>query len=148
MLQKLKKSTTRSQKRVGRGYGSGKAKTSGRGTKGRKARGKVPLFFEGGALPLIKRMPMLKGMGKNKSFKAKPVEVDLKDLEVFAKGTTVDAQKLADEGIIKDNMMKRGFKVLGNGEITKALKIKGHATQGAVKKIEKAGGELIVEERK
>jgi len=147
MLDNLEKVTTKNQKRVGRGYGSGKAKTAGRGTKGRKARGKVPLFFEGGALPLIKRMPLLRGMGRNKSFKTKPIEVDLKDLDRFTKGTIVDAKKLADEGIISQNMVRRGVKILNNGEITKALKVKTFVTKGAALKIEKAGGEVVKEEK-
>ena len=64
-LPKIKKT---SKKRLGQGHGSGKVKTSGRGTKGQKARNKVPMYFEGGALPLIKRLPYRRGKGRNKSF--------------------------------------------------------------------------------
>ena len=67
-LNKLAKTTVKTKKRLGQGHGSGRVKTSGRGTKGQKARGKIPLRFEGGALPLIKRMPFHRGKGKNKGF--------------------------------------------------------------------------------
>ena len=67
-LENLTKVTDRKKKRLGQGHGSGRGKTGGRGTKGQKARGKVSLTFEGGALPLIKRLPFHRGKGKNKVF--------------------------------------------------------------------------------
>lgn len=143
MLNTLQKVTTKKQKRLGRGHGSGKVKTSGRGTKGTKARGSVPIFFEGGGLPLIKRLPVLRGKARNKSFIAKPIEVDLKDLEIFAKGTVVDVKALVANKIIDKKMEKNGVKILSNGEISKALKIKVSTTKGAREKIEKAGGEIL-----
>ncbi len=145
MLNSLSKSTTKGPKRLGRGHGSGKVKTSGRGTKGSKARGSVPIFFEGGGLPLIKRLPVLRGKARNKGFKVKPIEVDLEELEIFAKGTVVDIKALVTNNILEKNMEKYGAKVLGNGDITKALKVKVLVTKGARAKIEKAGGEVLVE---
>lgn len=68
-LSQLPKIVHRSKKRIGRGHGSGKVKTAGRGSKGQKARGKIPAGFEGGQLPLIKRLPLLRGKGKNISRK-------------------------------------------------------------------------------
>ena len=68
-LESLPKTTERRKKRLGLGHGSGRGKTAGRGTKGQRARGKIPISFEGGAIPLIKRLPFMRGKGKNKSFK-------------------------------------------------------------------------------
>ena len=145
MLNTLSKTTTKGPKRLGRGHGSGKVKTSGRGTKGSKARGSVPIFFEGGGLPLIKRLPVLRGKARNKSYKIKPIEVDLKDLDIFAKGTVVDIKALTSNNILDKSMEKYGAKVLGNGDVTKALKVKVPVTKGARVKIEKAGGEILTE---
>lgn len=142
-LHKLTKINKRSAKRIGRGYGSGKAKTSGRGTKGTKARGSVPLYFEGGALPLIKRLPVLRGKGRNKSFKQKPFEVNLSELNNLPKNTIVDISVLLKNNIVEKDAEKRGVKILGNGEISKALTFKVPATIGARKKIEEAGGEVV-----
>ena len=143
-LHNLPKTTKTAHKRLGLGHGSGRGKTSGRGTKGQKARRKIPMYFEGGALPLIKRMPFRRGKDKNYSLKGKPVIVNVSDLNKIAKDTVVDlkvlvAQRLANE---KD-AMKNGIKILGNGEITTALVIKGiPVTPGAKGKIEKAGGKV------
>src|SRR5689334_15636456 len=99
-LTSLQKIKARSKKRVGLGHGSGRGKTSGRGQKGLKARNSVPLDFEGGALPLIKRLPFLRGKGRNKSLKAKAFVVNVSALNVFSKGQTVDVETLAKEHMI------------------------------------------------
>ncbi len=117
-LHNLPKTTTKGLRRVGRGHGSGRVKTSGRGTKGQKARRDIKLHFEGGALPLIKRLPFLKGKGRNKHVKSAPVILNVKD---FA-----------------------GLKVLGDGEISVALIVKLPTSANAKTKIEKAGGEVVV----
>ena len=85
-LDQLPKITTKKKKRLGRGYGSGKGgHTVGRGAKGQKARGKVKLGFEGGQLPLIKRLPLKRGKGKFKSFKKKPLVVNVRFLNLLPK---------------------------------------------------------------
>src|SRR4029077_5343269 len=99
-LSHVEKLKTRSKKRVGQGHGSGRGKTSGRGTKGQKARNKVAIYFEGGALPLTKRLPFLRGKGRNRSLRAQPFAVNVQALNVFPKGATVDVEALAKQGIV------------------------------------------------
>ena len=142
-LNKLTKIKTNSKKRLGQGHGSGKVKTSGRGTKGQKSRNKVPLRFEGGSLPLTKRLPYLRGKGRNKSFRREPVEVNLKDLEGYTKNQIVDINSLSKKGIVKEvDAQEFGVKILGDGKITLPLTIKLPISQSAAKKIEKAGGKI------
>ncbi|HMZ52178.1 MAG TPA: 50S ribosomal protein L15 [Candidatus Sumerlaeota bacterium] len=131
-------------KRVGRGEGSGHGKTSGYGHKGsqaRSGRGKgYNAVFEGGQMPLVRRLP--KGGFKN-PFRVEYQVVNLGDLDKsFEKNATVDAESLKKAGLIG----KVGnVKILGNGELTKALKITAHkASASAVEKIEKAGGSFSV----
>src|SRR3972149_9853567 len=90
----LPKTTSKKKKRLGQGHGSGRVKTSGRGTKGQKARNKVSLTFEGGALPLIKRLPFRRGKGKNKVFKKKPIVINIKVLNLLKPQTVVDLKSL------------------------------------------------------
>jgi len=90
-LSNLPKITSKSKKRVGRGYGSGKGgHTSGRGQKGQKSRSKVPIWFEGGQLPLIRRTPFIKGKGRFKSIKPQPITINLTRLNNFKKDSTVN----------------------------------------------------------
>ena len=96
-LNKLSKTTATSKKRIGRGYGSGKGgHTSSRGAKGQKARSKVKLYFEGAPMrkSLIRRMPMLRGKLKNKSFQDQPIILNLKHLNLLPKGSVVDHKTL------------------------------------------------------
>mgnify|MGYP001617128588 FL=1 len=86
-LHTLSKVTARSKKRLGRGPGSGREKTSGRGTKGMNARNKSRLGYEGGQLPLIKRLPFIRGKSRNKSYNANPFVINVGDLAVLPKGT-------------------------------------------------------------
>lgn len=142
-LSKLSKTTTKSKKRVGRGYGSGRGKTAGRGTKGQKARGKVKLGFEGGQLPLIKRLPLQRGKGKFKSFKTKPLVVNVKLLNLLPKDEVVDLKTLVKYKILKEDEAKKfGVKILGDGELKKPLVVKLPCSKGAIEKIEKAGGKV------
>lgn len=142
-LNNLKKIKERSKKRIGHGHGSGKVKTAGRGTKGQKARTKVPLRFEGGALPLTKRLPYLRGKGRNKSFRKSPLVVNIKNLEVYSKNQTVDINSLVKKGIVKDREARSfGVKILGEGKITQSLTIKLPVSKSAAEKIEKAGGKI------
>lgn len=138
-LPKLKK---RSKKRLGQGHGSGKVKTGGRGTKGQKSRGKIPAYFEGGALPLIKRLPFRRGKGRNKSFNTGPLIVNIKYLNQFSV-KEVTLESLIKHKIIKESDAKEfGVKILGDGEIKQALIIRVPISISAAKKIEKAGGHI------
>ena len=127
--------------RKGRGAGSGNGKTAGY-HKGQKARsgGKIRIGFEGGQMPLARRLPK---RGFNNIFATKYVTIKVSDLEKFETGATVDAQALLDAGIISKTL--DGVKVLGNGELTKAVNVKVAAyTASAKEKIEKAGGKAEV----
>jgi len=134
--------STHVAKRKGRGTGTGNGKTAGRGHKGQKARsgGKVRVGFEGGQMPLARRIPK---RGFNNIF-AKPLTaVNVSELNVFENGTVVTAALLEEKGIIRD--CKFGLKVLSNGELTKKLTVKAAAFSGSAKaKIEEAGGKAEV----
>jgi large subunit ribosomal protein L15 len=131
------------KRRLGQGHGSGRVKTSGRGTKGQNARSSRSLTFEGGALPLIKRMPFRRGKGRNKLFKAKPIIVNVKFLNVFKTGTVVDLKALIGNHMVDEKEASiYGVKILGDGEIKNALTIKLPISKKAAKKIEKAGGHV------
>ena len=126
----------KSRTRVGRGESGKRGKTAGRGTKGQKARGQVPLYFEGGQMPLQRRMRKLKGFrNPNKEYFAL---VNVERLNEFRAGSVVTPDDLRNRGIAK----KRGrVKVLGEGDLTKKLTVKAHAfSLGAVEKIKEAGG--------
>src|SRR6185503_21115311 len=99
-LTALPQTVEKSMKRVGQGHGSGRGKTGGRGTKGQKARNKVAIYFEGGALPLTKRLPFLRGKGRNRSLQEKPFVINVQALNVFSKGATVDIESLAKQNIV------------------------------------------------
>lgn len=143
-LSSLNKITTKKKKRVGLGHGSGRGKTSGRGTKGLKARGSVPLDFEGGALPLIKRLPFLRGKGRNKSIQTKPQVVNVSALNILPKDATVDVATLAKHHLVKLEAAKlTGVKILGDGELNVALKVTVPTSKGAAEKIKTAGGSII-----
>ena len=129
-------------KRKGRGHATGNGKTAGRGHKGQKARsgGGVRIGFEGGQMPLARRIPK---RGFHNIF-AKPLEsVNVSALEKFEDGAVVDAKALLDAGIL--SKCTYGVKILGNGEITKKLTVKASAfSESAKAKIEAAGGKAEV----
>ena len=129
--------------RVGRGMGSGNGKTSGRGHKGQNARsgGGVRPGFEGGQVPLYRRLPKV---GFNNSRFAKQyVVVNVSELERFEDGTEVTRELLKDSGVI--SKYKDGVKILGRGELTKKLTVKvDKLSASAAEKIEKAGGKVEV----
>ena len=142
-LETLQKITKRKQKRLGQGHGSGRGKTAGRGTKGQKAKGNIPLSFEGGALTIIKRLPFMRGKGKNKSFKRGPIIVNVKVLNLLKKGTIVDVKSLIENKIVDSEYAKKhGVKILGDGDLNVSLIVKLPVSKGAFKKIEKAGGRV------
>lgn len=134
--------SVRDVKRIGRGHGSGHGKTAGKGHKGQWARsgGGVRPGFEGGQMPLARRIPK---RGFNNIFAKDYETVNVSDLEVFNDGVTVDAELLKAQGIIKKE--RDGIKVLGDGELTKNLTVKAAAFSASAKeKIEKAGGKAEV----
>jgi len=142
-LESLPKTTQRKKKRLGLGHGSGRGKTAGRGTKGQKARGKIPISFEGGALPLIKRLPFRRGKGRNKVFKKGPVIVNVKALNTLKKGSIVDIKSLSDNNIVDENDAEiYGVKILGDGDLNVSLTVNLPVSKGARQKIEKAGGSV------
>ena len=142
-LSHITKIKTKSKKRVGQGHGSGRGKTAGRGTKGQKARNKVAIYFEGGALPLTKRLPFLRGKGRNRSLQEKAYVLNVSALNVFAKGTEVTIESLAKQGMVELEVAKqKGVKILGDGELGVALTVKVPTSQGAFEKITKAGGSV------
>ena len=129
------------RKRLGSGESSGTGKTSGKGHKGQKARsgGSIRLGFEGGQMPLIRRLP--KRGFNNAAFKLRIAVVNLDDLNDFADGATVDEDALRKEGLVRGTI--DGVKVLARGEITKKLMISGaKVSEAAKRKIEAAGGKI------
>lgn len=130
--------------RKGRGPGSGNGKTSGRGHKGQNSRsgGGVRPGFEGGQMPLYRRLP--KRGFNNKRFADHYIVINVGALEGFADGTTVDSVLLADTGLLSVPKVNDGIKVLGNGELTKKLTVKAKSFSASAKeKIEKAGGTVL-----
>lgn len=140
-LSQLPKIVDRSKKRVGRGHGSGKVKTSGRGTKGQKARGRMPMGFEGGQLSIIKRLPLLRGKGKNVGSQKGIFEVKTNELNALSKGTHVTLATLKVKGIITKEASR--VKIIEGGPVNAALTVAVPCSAGAKKLIEKAGGGTI-----
>ena len=134
--------SNRDVKRIGRGHGSGNGKTAGKGHKGQKARagrGQRP-GFEGGQMPLQRRVPK---RGFNNIFATKYATVNVSALEVFEDGAVVDTEALKSKGLIKKAL--DGVKILGNGACSKKLTVKAAAfSESAKQKIEAAGGKAEV----
>ena len=132
--------STKSKIRKGRGEAGKRGKTAGRGTKGTGARKTVPAYFEGGQIPLYRRIPKLKGL-KNTP-KMSYVVVNVSDLQDKNLKGDIDPEILQKNGLTR----KKGFvKILGNGEITNSVNVKAHAvSESAKKKIEDAGGRVEV----
>lgn len=131
-----------SRRRVGRGIGSGLGKTSGKGHKGQNARagGGVRRGFEGGQMPLYRRIPK---RGFNNIFRTEYAVVNVADLNKFEDGTVVDTKILLNERLVTD--LKDGVKVLAKGEITKKLTVIANKfSEAAKQKIEAAGGKIEV----
>lgn len=128
--------------RKGRGHGSGNGKTAGRGHKGQNSRsgGGVRPGFEGGQMPLARRVPK---RGFNNIFATKYATINVSDLNKFEDGATVDAKAIVEAGLLKKTF--DGVKILGRGEVNKKLTVKVSAfSEGAKKKIEEAGGKAEV----
>jgi large subunit ribosomal protein L15 len=135
---------SRERVRIGRGHGSGKVKTGGKGTKGQKARtgGGVPPYFEGGQLPLIRKLPYRRGF--RNPFRVEYREVNVRDLNDFPAGSSVGPDEFDTAGVLRGS---RGpVKVLGQGDLSVKLTVRAHKfSASARQKIESAGGtvELI-----
>ena len=144
-LKKKKKNigATHAKKRVGHGPGSGLGKTSGRGQKGQKARsgGSINPVFEGGQLPLYRRLP--KRGFSNYPFKKEYAVINLSDLNVFEDGTVVTPALLKERGIVKKQLS--GIKVLGEGQLEKKLTVQAHKfSKSAIDKINESGSKAEV----
>ena len=132
----------KASKRIGRGHGSGQGKTAGKGHKGQKARsgGGVRPGFEGGQMPLQRRIPK---RGFKNIFAKKVISINVDELEKFGEGSVVDANELVNMGLIKRDFDK--IKILGNGNLTKNLTVKAQMfSKSAIEKIESAGGKAEV----
>lgn len=143
-LSNLPKTIQRPKKRVGRGYGSGKGgHTSGRGQKGQKSRSKVPIWFEGGQLPIIRRTPFIKGKGRFKSIKPQPITVTLTRLNNFKKGSIVNLKTaIKTLKLHPKRVEKHGLKIIASGKLEKPLKIELPCSKGAAEAIKKQGGQV------
>jgi len=135
--------TKKRRKRVGRGIAAGQGKTAGRGTKGQNARsgGGVRPYFEGGQLPLIRKLPFARGVGFRDPWRVRFTAVNLARLDVFEQGVEITPESLCAAGIIKraDELVA----VLGDGDVDRPLSVKAHRfSASAREKIEGAGGSV------
>jgi len=132
------------EKRIGRGHGSGRGKTAGRGTKGQKARtgGTIHRAFNGGQTRLSKRLPFVRGLGNsNLAFRHDYATVNVTDLKLFEAGAQITPELLVAQGFMTKAEGKGLVKILGDGELDRALTVRAHKfTAGARTKIEAAGG--------
>lgn len=129
-------------KRIGRGHGSGQGKTAGKGHKGQKARsgGGVRPGFEGGQMPLQRRIPK---RGFKNIFAKKIISLNVSDLEMFGPGSVITPNELIEAGLVKRDF--DGIKILGDGNLTKNLTVKAQMfSKSAVEKIQSAGGKAEV----
>ena len=141
------KARSKSRNRVGRGHAAGQGKTCGRGEKGQKHRDTIPPGFEGGRTPLYRRLPKLRGQSNRAHnigiFRQEYSILNVEQLNRFRKGTTVTPQLALSSGAI--SKLNDGLKILGEGELKKALTVRAHAfSQSARQKIEQAGGQVEV----
>lgn len=131
----------RERTRIGRGHGSGKVKTGGKGTKGQNSRsgGGVPNYFEGGQLPLIRKLPYRRGF--TNPFRVDYREVNVRDLEAFPVGAQVGPEEFETMGVLRGR--KGPVKILGHGDLTVKLVVRAHKfSKSAREKIEAAGGTI------
>lgn len=144
LLNQLPPVKSKPKRRLGRGYGSQKGgHTSSRGQKGQKSRNKLPIWFEGGQLPLIRRTPFIKGKSRFNSLKPKPVTITLDELNAFKANSTVDLKSLSTTlRLSSQQLLNQGVKILASGQIKKALIVKVPASKTAAKAIQKAGGRV------
>lgn len=138
----------KAERRVGRGHGSGRGKTAGRGTKGQKARtgGTIHRAFNGGQTRLSKRLPFVRGLGNsNEPFRDEYTIIKVDDLELFDAGSQVKPEDLVAQGLMTRAQGRGLIKVLGDGEIDRALTVHAHKfSASAWAKIEAAGGAVEI----
>ncbi len=136
------------ERRLGRGHGSGRGKTAGRGTKGQKARsgGSVHRAFNGGQTRLSKRLPFVRGLGNsNTPFRKDYAIINIADLELFEPGTSVTPEELVKADLMTPAEARGLVKVLGDGEVDRALTVRAHKfSESARAKIEAAGGAVEI----
>jgi large subunit ribosomal protein L15 len=126
------------RKRIGRGEGSGRGKTGGRGTKGTNARGRIKPFFEGGQMPLVRRVPKLKGFNPPERKSYAPVNLSSLDR---IDGSEIGPEELKSAGLVRGRGTR--VKILGRGDISRAVTVQAHAvSKSAREKIEAAGGSV------
>ncbi len=142
LLSNLPSIVDKKKKRLGRGLGSKKGAKSGRGTtRHQKARESIPLHFEGGQSRMVKKFPLLRGKGRNKSIQEKPYILNVFSLNVFNNEEVISQESLLKKGLIKDDEKSR-IKILGGGKLEKKLTVNLPVSKGARKAIEKAGGKV------
>lgn len=138
----------KSERRLGRGHGSGRGKTAGRGTKGQKARtgGKIHRAFNGGQTRLSKRLPFMRGLGNsNTPFRHDYAIVNVADLIIFEAGSQVTPEELVEQGFMTKSQSKGLVKILGDGEVDRALNVRAHKFSASARaKIEAAGGSVEI----
>jgi large subunit ribosomal protein L15 len=138
----------KAERRVGRGHGSGRGKTAGRGTKGQKARtgGHIHRAFNGGQTRLSKRLAFVRGLGNsNTPFRHEYTILNLHDLEPFAAGAQVTPEQMVEKNLMTPAQGRGLIKVLGNGEVDRALTIRAHKFSASARaKIEAAGGAVEI----
>src|SRR5215471_13263628 len=138
----------KTKRRVGRGHGSGRGKTAGRGTKGQKARtgGQIHRAFDGGQTRLSKRLPFLRGVGNsNAPFRKEYTIVNIEVLDLFEPGARVTPQELVAERLLTAAQGRGLVKILGEGELDRALTVQAHKFSASARaKIEAAGGSVEI----
>ena len=139
----LPKIVTKRNKRIGRGHGSGRVKTSGRGTKGQNARGTAPFAFEGGQLAITKRLPLLRGKLRNGSQHQKAYAVVAGRLNIFAEKADITVEALIKKGIIPTGTKRA--KIIGKTKIEHIYTVHIPCSKGSAESIEKAGGKVVIE---
>lgn len=142
-LESLVKIKKTENKRLGRGIGSGKGKQSGRGSKGQKARGKIPASFSGGGLPLYKKLPYRKGLG-NTTVSEKPIIITFEHLNLLKPKSVVSVNSLIESGVISSKKaLKHGVKVLAKGELKNILTVEIPVSKSVREQVEKIGGKVV-----
>jgi len=144
-LSQLPSIVKKAKKRLGRGLGSGRGAKSGRGTtRHQKAREKIPLHFEGGQNRLVKKFPLLRGKGRNRSRKEGLYVIYSEQLNTFENGTTIDGEALKKSGLVDKEAKDSKIKIIKKGDINKQLKVTLRVSSSLKQLIEKAGGTVVV----
>ena len=143
ILNELPKIKQKAKRRLGRGESSGKGKTAGRGAKGQKKREGVKVGFEGGQLPLYKRLPQKRGVGNRQGLKS--ITITTESLNKLPTKSLVNEKNLRKEGVISKSTRNFKIKIVAGGKLEKALKVSLPASSAAKNIIKKAGGNVINE---